>query len=163
MKKMGILFLLTFISPSLYALTCFEKGAGLLAAVLRDSDQLIFSFSASRGYESIPQVQGPVSHQNMPLAKYQIESLKSLGNGFEIRIPVKNCNLERASEGIFSCSAQGNVAGTDLAFGSLYGFKSRESHVSGEFETQNFRLMVSKEDTFFFHMPFGADHCTGTL
>lgn len=162
MKALFFLGFLFFAQVS-GALTCFEHNSGLLAAAVRDSDQIIFRFSASRGYDSIPQMEGPVGAHQIPLLNYQIESLRQIGSSFEIRIPLAHCDFEKASEGLFACNSFGKIAGTDLSFTSLSGFRVKTSRVSGEFEKQNFQLILSKTDTFFFLMPFPAGSCTGSL
>jgi hypothetical protein len=152
-----------FFAPSAFALTCGEYSSGLAASVYKEGDQIKFKFMAQRGYESIPQFEGPIGGHQMPLVKYQIESLIELGSQFEISMPVSSCDLTRASEVIFACNSGGKIAGTKLSFSSLNGFRVKQSHVSGDFETQNFRLMVGDVDTFFFLMPFPLKSCAGTL
>src|SRR5688572_29243277 len=95
-----ILVLISLFSPSLWALSCLEYSSGLSAAVIREGDQIKFRFEAGRGYDSIPQVEGPLGVYQMPLAKYQIEALKEIGNGFQISVPASACDLKRASQGI---------------------------------------------------------------
>jgi len=158
-----ILLATILFSPSIWALSCFEYSSGLSASVIRDGDQIRFRFEAGRGYDSIPQVEGPLGVYQMRLAKYQIEALKEIGSGLQISVPASACDLKRVSEGIFSCSAVGKIPGTKLSFTMFNAFRVKQSHTSGDFETQNFRLMVSAEDTFYFLMPFPAKVCSGTL
>lgn len=163
MKKLILLLSFLLSSEIALALTCFQPHAGLMAAVFKNGEKLVYRFSASRGYESIPQVEGPTGIQQMPLVKYQLESLKEIGSGFEVQIPLKDCDLSRSAEGLFSCTGQGKIAGTELSFSSLKSFKVKQTHLSGDFESLNFQMMIAKDDTFFFLMPFPLVACTGTL
>ena len=145
------------------ALTCFDSSSGLMASINRDSEKVHFRFSAGRGYESIPQFEGPVSASDLKMIRFQTESLKEVGDGFEISIPSKDCDFRRAEEGIFACYSEGKIAGTELQFSALTGYKTKQSHASGDFETRSFRLMIGKGDRFFFAIPFPAHSCSGSL
>jgi hypothetical protein len=159
----GVLFTWFLCGSQGFALTCGGGQSGLSASAFRDQDQVIFRVSAGRGYESLPQVQGPLSAQDMAMARFQIESLKPLGTYFEISMPADKCDLRRSAEGIFSCSARVKIPGTNLEASSLNGYREKQSHTSGDFEVQNFRMMIGDVNVFFVNIPFARDYCSGVL
>lgn len=158
-----LIFILSLFSSSAFALTCIENPAGLAASVQKSGDQIKFRFVAGRGYDSIPQVEGPIGGVHLWWTKYQIESLKELGDTFEFSMPLSACDLKRASEGIFSCSGKVEIPGTKLAVLLFDGYRIKQSHASGEYETQNFKIMIDKTDIFSFLVPFPARACSGSV
>lgn len=151
-----ILFLFSCPAP---ALTCVHGSAALQLSVYRTGDQLKMVFSAGRGYSSIPQIEGPVSENDLPMMRFQLETLRELGRGFQITVPVAACDLSQFEDGKLACYFEGQIEGTHLTFSSLTAFRSTQSHVSGDFEIQHFRMIIGNENRFFFVVPFPATYC----
>jgi hypothetical protein len=169
--KICLLFLalssLLIVKSSLASsLTCSQSSSGLAASISYQPgpvSELKFRFSAARGYESIPQIEGPVAARDMPVMQWQFKSLKELGSSFEVVFPESVCKLDRRSEGVFQCFLDVPIAGTGLTASSLTAFTALQSHVSGDFELQNFRLLIGTTDVFFFSVSFPKTSCFGKL
>jgi hypothetical protein len=156
---MRLLILIVLISKNVWALSCINPYSGLTTTLIQTPTELQFSFRAHRGYASIPQYEGPLSQDQLSLAKYQIESLTEINTGFNISVPVSECDMKRFSEGIFSCNSVGKIPGTQLTFSLIKGYREKQMHDFGDYEIQNFKIMIKKDDTFFFHIPFPKESC----
>jgi hypothetical protein len=148
------------------SLSCFQPNSGVMASVSYQAAPLAeirFRFSANRGYEFIQQIEGPISARDIPMVQWQINNLKELGSGFELKFPGTVCDLKRRAEGIFQCFQDVTIANTQLKASSLTGFTVHQSHVSGDFDLQNFRMLIGTTDVFFFSVSFPKSSCVGSL
>jgi hypothetical protein len=146
-----------------FSLTCFQPNSRLLVSATALGDRLRFHMSAGRGYESIPQMEGPISAGDFAMLNLQSESLKEMGSGFDLDFPKSSCDLSKSSQGIFQCFAEVSLPGTHLKASSLTAYTTLQNHLFGPFAIQNFRLLIGDQNVFFFGLSFPADACTGSL
>lgn len=141
------------------ALTCVHPSAGLSMSVSVQQEQISVRILAGRGYDSLPQIEGPVSQNDLPVLKFQMDYLKKLGDLIEFQMPTSTCDLTRFTQGIFSCYKEVDVKNSTFKVQSLTAYAVKQSHVSGDFELQNFRMLIGDENLFFFGVPFAKIHC----
>lgn len=122
-------------------------------------DHIHVKITAGRGYASIPQIEGPISQNDLPLLDFQTDYLKKLGDLIEFQMPQSSCDLSRFEQGIFSCYKEAEIKGSALKVISLTAYAVKQSHVSGDFELQNFRMIIGDESLFFVGVPFAKIHC----
>jgi hypothetical protein len=141
------------------ALTCVHPSAGLSMSVSVSKEQLSVRIFAGRGYGSLPQIEGPVSPNDLPVLQFQMDYLKKLGELIEFQMPTSSCDLTKFDHGIFSCYKEVDIKGSTFKVQSLTAYSVKQTHVSGDFELQNFRMLIGDENLFFFGVPFAKIHC----
>lgn len=122
-------------------------------------EQLHVRIVAGRGYASLPQIEGPISQNDLPILEFQTNYLKKLSDLIEFQMPISSCDLTKFDQGIFSCYKEVEIKGTTFKAQSLTGYAVKQSHVSGDYELQNFRMLIGNENLFFFGVPFAKIHC----
>lgn len=154
----GILFLASLANADkgFYCIPSL-KQTGL--QVISDGKTVSVSVRNPMGYEFMPQFEGPVTAQSIPLQKMQYEDLKKLGDGFTLQWPVAACQLDAVAKSI-DCDGQPlqkiSDIETNLVSTTLISEKSRGQ----SYDKQKYRFSFEKEGNFYFvSMEFYSLNC----
>lgn len=138
---------------------CYPSQKETRFQVLENEEEILVRFVNPRGYESMPQFDGPVSAEGISLLKWQIEGLKNIGNQIQFSWKKNNCQIEKEKQ-IINCDNKGNSSVSDIIPFSITTTEITEKIKLQESKKIKYRLVLESQGNIFFPtIEFSQNFC----
>ena len=117
--------------------------------VVTDGKNITVRVTNPKGYDFMPQFEGPVAPQTVPLQKMQYEDLKSLGDSFTVQWPASSCQLDHVNK-VIDCDGPASKKISDIESNLLSTTQITEKSRGQSYNKQKYRFTFTKDGNFYF-------------
>jgi hypothetical protein len=139
---------------------CWPSVHEMNWVALKGNGEIRVTIEVPDGYESMPQLEGPLSASQLPFLHMQADDLSILGNRFTLTWKESDCETFDPANRWLICSRPGrsSVAGVNVL--TVASFKTTEENPNGQYVQHKMRLTLEREgNTYFVTFVFPEKSC----
>lgn len=155
----GLIFLASSMSVNAYeGFACIPSEKETRIQVLVQDKKIEVRVTNPRGYDFMPQFEGPSSPFSISFQKMQAEDLKSLGDVFTYSWPKDKCQLN-VEKYTLDCQSEAETDVKGIKSFSLTTSELTEKHLEELTEKRKYRFVLEQGNIYFVTLNFDTSRC----
>ena len=139
--------------------TCAPSEKETSVQFYETENQIWISIYNPSGYSFMPQFEGPISEESLPLVNQQLRELKEINQGITLKLKKESCEVNSKTKAI-DCLTDTKTSIKDLNLNLISTTEITENSKSFYSEKRKFRFIFEKKGNYFFlSLTFDKNSC----